>query len=238
MNNIDKFIAYLKAEVGNIYVWGAQGECISCIVDPEAYIRSEETGESEAERAIALYRRRVAQGMQTIKAYDCSGLIVKFLLDNRLIKSDVSSRGLFSMCTGLERGELKAGDLVFRNNGSRIYHVGAYIGDGMVIESKGRDDGVVCRDINASGTGYWNRYGRLELLWDEVPDKPYYAAATGNVWIRQGASTTYAKIDKADKGTKLIALPPVNGWSVVTAIIDGKVVSGYSSAKYIKGAAK
>ncbi len=31
-----------------------------------------------------------------------------------------------------------------------------------------------------------------------------------------------------------IALPPVNGWSVVTAIIDGKVISGYSSAKYIK----
>ena len=36
-----------------------------------------------------------------------------------------------------------------------------------------------------------------------------------------------------ENGTKLIALPPFNGWSVVTAIIDGKVLSGYSSAKYI-----
>lgn len=237
MNNIDKFIAYLEGEVGNIYVWGAQGECLSCMADPEAYICGEETSERNAERAIALYRSRIAEGMEHVKAYDCSGLIVKFLLDNRLIKSDASSRGLFSMCAELERGSLKPGDLVFRHNGVRIYHVGAYIGDGRVIESKGRDDGVVCRDINASGTGYWNRCGRLEVLWDEVPAQPYYAVTTGNVWIRQGASTAYAKIDKAARGTRLIALPPVNGWSVVTAIIDGRVVSGCSSAKYIKEAA-
>ena len=234
MNTIDNFIAYLRSKVGNLYVWGAQGECLSCIIDPEDYIRKEETSERNANRAIALYRKRVAEGMNPIEAYDCSGLIVKFLLDNKLIKADVSSRGLYSMCTKIERKDLKPGDLVFRHNGVRIYHVGAYVGDSKVIESMGRDDGVVCRDINASGTGYWNRYGRLDLLWDEVPAKPYYAATTGNVWIRQGPSTSYAKLDMAEKGTKLIALPHVNGWSVVTAIIGGKVISGYSSAKYIK----
>lgn len=233
MNMIDKFIAYLHSKVGNLYVWGAQGECLSCISDPEGYIRTEEISDKNAKRAIALYRRRVAEGMSPIEAYDCSGLIVKFLLDEKLIKADVSSRGLYSVCDKLERKDLKPGDLVFRHNGVRIYHVGAYVGGGKVIESMGRDDGVVCRDINASGTGYWNRYGRLGVLWDEIPAKPYYAVTTGNVWVRQGPSTSYAKLDIAQKGTKLIALPPVNGWSVVTAIIDGKVISGYSSAKYI-----
>ena len=224
------FIKYLKGHVGDIYVWGAQGETNIT----EKWIRRRETGEKNAKRAIALWEKRKAEGRSPIAAFDCSGLIVKFLLDNKLIKADVSSRGLYSMCDKLERKDLKSGDLVFRHNGVRIYHVGAYVGDSKVIESMGRDDGVVCRDINASGTGYWNRYGRLDLLWDEVPAKPYYAATTGNVWIRQGPSTSYAKLGMAEKGTKLIALPPVNGWSVVTAIIDGKVISGYSSAKYIK----
>ena len=35
MNTIDNFIAYLRSKVGNLYVWGAQGECLSCIIDPE-----------------------------------------------------------------------------------------------------------------------------------------------------------------------------------------------------------
>jgi N-acetyl-anhydromuramyl-L-alanine amidase AmpD len=67
------------------------------------------------------------------------------------------------MCTVQVRkgGEnLKIGDLVFRWNGLKpYYHVGIHIGNNQIIESKGRDDGVVQRDINASGSTYWNRIG-------------------------------------------------------------------------------
>ncbi|MBQ9832611.1 MAG: peptidoglycan-binding protein [Clostridia bacterium] len=45
-----------------------------------------------------------------------------------------------------------------------MHHVGVYIGDGKVIESIGRDYGVVERDIDASGKDYWNRYGRFTAL--------------------------------------------------------------------------
>ena len=49
--------------------------------------------------------------------------------------------------------------------GKRImYHVGVYVGRGRVIEAKGRDDGVVLRGIDASGAGYWNKFGRLNAL--------------------------------------------------------------------------
>ena len=45
-----------------------------------------------------------------------------------------------------------------------MYHVGVYAGRGRVIEAKGRDDGVVLRGIDASGAGYWNKFGRLNAL--------------------------------------------------------------------------
>lgn len=51
------FIKYLKGHVGDIYVWGAQGETNIT----EKWIRRRETGEKNAKRAIALWesvRRR------------------------------------------------------------------------------------------------------------------------------------------------------------------------------------
>ena len=86
-------------------------------------------------------------------------------MDNSILKSDASSRGLYAMCETIkDRSALLPGDFVFRHNGLQIHHVGVYIGDGLVIECKGRDDGVVERDINASGKSYWNRYGRFAAL--------------------------------------------------------------------------
>ena len=45
------FIKYLKGHVGDIYVWGAQGETNIT----EKWIRRRETGEKNAKRAIALW---------------------------------------------------------------------------------------------------------------------------------------------------------------------------------------
>lgn len=104
------FIKYLKGHVGDIYVWGAQGETDIT----EKWIRRRETGEKNAERAIALWEKRKAEGRSPIAAFDCSGLIVKFLLDNKLIKSDMSSRGLYSACEKLnDRSQLAPGGPAF-----------------------------------------------------------------------------------------------------------------------------
>ena len=90
---------------------------------------------------------------------------MRFLLDNKLIKKDMSSRGLYSACEKLnDRSRLAPGDLLFRHDGNRIHHVGAYIGCGLVIEAMGRDDGVVLNCLDSNGAGYWNRYGRLPAL--------------------------------------------------------------------------
>ncbi len=160
-DKVSRFIAWLKKRVGDIYVWGGQGETDIT----EAWIRKKETSSSNAKRVIALWNKRKAEGRNPIAAYDCSGLITAWLLAEGLIPADTSSRGLWRLCTGITRAELVPGDLLFRKNALGIvHHVGVYIGGGEVIEAQGRDYGVVQRGINASGADYWTDCGRLGVL--------------------------------------------------------------------------
>ena len=161
-NVIAHFITFLKGEVanGSIYVWGAQGQKDIT----ETWIRKRETSTKNADRAIKLWKIRLLNGFGHMRAFDCSGLIMYYLNREGLYKYDMSANGLLAKSAKLKREDLKQGDLVFRHNLIKAHHVGVYIGGGQVIEAKGRDDGVVQRDINASGSGYWNRYGRLELI--------------------------------------------------------------------------
>lgn len=155
-----RFIAWLKGKVGDIYVWGGQGETDIT----EAWIRRRETSTANANKVIKLWKKRVAEG-RSVAAYDCSGLITAWLLSEGLIPGDLSSRGLWRLCTAIKKAQLEPGDLVFRRNAlGVIHHVGVYVGNGEVIEAKGRDDGVVRRGVNASGSGYWTDYGRLDCL--------------------------------------------------------------------------
>lgn len=168
MSRRTDFVTWLKYHVGDAYVWGAQGEMVSGMDNPEKWIHGMETSTTNANRAIDFVKK---SAKNPLYAFDCSGLIMKFLMERGYYKSDMSSRGLYSACEKIDRSDLEPGDLVFRHNGERIHHVGVYVGDNMVIESKGRDDGVVMRLIDASGKSYWNRYGRLAAITDEeVPD--------------------------------------------------------------------
>lgn len=160
---IKKFIDWLNAQVGSIYVWGAQGE----VGFDEAWIRKRETSSVNANRAIAFYNKQKAKGLTNIAAYDCSGLIVRFLLDNGLIKSDTTAAGLYRLCKGIQRQDLKIGDFVFRSGNAGVYHVGVYVGQNEVIHARGRDHGVVKETLDANGNTYWNKYGRFEQLNDK-----------------------------------------------------------------------
>lgn len=168
---VNKFISYLRSHVGDAYVWGAQGECISTMKNFPAWVKKMETSNTNYNRAMNFIKK---SPKNPLYAFDCSGLGVYFLLEQGLIKSDISSRDMYRSCKKINRADLQPGDFVFRHNGVKIHHVGYYVGkdkDGnmMVIESFGRDLGVVERRIDASGTGYWNRYGRFEKLSKAKP---------------------------------------------------------------------
>lgn len=158
MGKLEEFIRYLQEQVDNhsVYVWGGQGEQDIT----EAWIRKMETSTANADRAIAYWKKQLAAGHGgNLRAFDCSGLGVYWLLANGLIKGDTTAEGLRKMCDAVSTP--RKGDFVFRVSRGNAYHVGYVINDALsVVESKGRDYGVcITRDIYARN-GYWTHYGR------------------------------------------------------------------------------
>lgn len=172
-----EFLEYLHTQVenGSIYVWGGQGQTGSQIT--EEWIHKRETSTKNAERAIALWKKRIAEGKgDVLRAFDCSGLVMYFLQNLKGAYShDMASNTIKGECQTIARGDLGPGDFVFRvyASGSRkgsAYHLGIVVDEDLhVIEAKGRDDGVVERPIDAQA-GYWNYFGRLPVLFEGEPD--------------------------------------------------------------------
>lgn len=174
MGVLQDFLNYLEEQKtnGSIYVWGAQGQGGETI--SENWIRRMETSRSNADRAIAFWKKRKAEGKNVLRAFDCSGLIVYFFQNLKgVLKSDTNAHGLKGMCGQVSQAQLLPGDFVFRvytsgANKGKAYHVGVVVDEEKnVIEAKGRDYGVVKRPLNAEA-GYWNAFGRPGFLKAEI----------------------------------------------------------------------
>ena len=162
---ITQFIEVLSTQTNRgIYVWGGNGEDLRSMDAPKDWIKRHETSTANANRAIALYDRRVRDGVTEIRAFDCSGLIYWALNKLGLQSSDINSRGLYARCEPINKADLRPGDMTFRHDGSKIFHVGVYTGNGKVIECIGRDDGVIKHGVDVMGTGYWTHFGRFDLF--------------------------------------------------------------------------
>lgn len=167
MTRLEEFIEYLKEQVKNhsIYIWGGQGQSWPTVT--EEWIKKKESGNDQT-KALKLYREAVAAGYkEKLRAFDCSGLGMYFIQNlKHLSKTDLNSNGMKGKCTLIEKKDLKMGDWVFRTykSGSkkgRAYHVGYVVDEDLnVIEARGRAYGVQMRPLNASGSGYWNTFGR------------------------------------------------------------------------------
>ena len=253
---LEQFIAYLWKQVnnGSIYVWGAQGQTGSAIT--EAWIRAKETSDTNAARAIAFWRKQLAKGYEDLSAYDCSGLGMYFIQNlSGLSATDLTANGMMHLCAMISRAELQPGDWVFRIKSSgKAYHIGYVVDDRLtVIEAMGRDVGVVARGINASGSDYWEAFGRPSIFAAEIPavtdpepspdpdpapaGESIFAICTGaSVNIRSGPGTEYDVVTVAHKGDKLTARTAVNGWYQIVGFVGNDAVIGYMSGKYIEEA--
>lgn len=257
MIRITDFIEYLNAQIGSAYVWGAQGHIIDFTSGAVTrngklissnyvkWVKSAETSSVNAERALNFISKRRATGITTLSAFDCSGLGVSYLYDQKKwIKGDMSAASIYKSCTKITRADLRAGDMVFREDEKgKVHHIG-YVtkvenGEVTVVESYGRDVGVVSRDINASSVGYWNKYGRFPLLQEVDPEPvietPFYAVCDGGkVNVRSSASVSNNVIGRLVKGDLMLAMPSKNGWCAVVAFVNSKAIVGYMSDKYVK----
>lgn len=237
---LEGFLAYLEAQVGrSLYVWGAQGETDIT----ERWIRTRESSEANVQRVLRLWERLKEEGISPIAAYDCSGLIMHYLKDKAgFFKSDMTAAGLCRACAPVPRGALQRGDLLFRDNGTKVHHVGIYMGDGTAVEAEGRDVGVTRRALDAGGAGYWNRYGRLPLPGApeaEAPKEAYFAVCGGgSVYLRCGPGAQTRKLGTVHRGDKLLALPAEGGWCEVAAMQESGIARGYMAERYVRREAR
>lgn len=171
---LQEFFSYLQEQVdnGSVYVLGAQGQTGDDITESWIKVREHYISKNYT-RAINHWKSQIDKGYAALRAYDCSGLGMYWLYNKKkLYSGDLNAHGMYGQCDPITRKELKPGDWVFRKNSlGRKYHVG-YVVDGElnVIECKGRDDGVVKRSLDASGSTYWNCYGRPKIFKAEDTD--------------------------------------------------------------------
>ena len=212
---LKKALAFCEKEVtnGSIYVWAASGQKGTSVT--EAWIRSKEArnkGGANADRAVRMWKKRMAALNKLFKVYDCSGYVSAALVAGGVLKGRRDCDGLWSLCTELSKPI--NGALLFRassSNSEDETHVGIYF-NGYQYHAKGRDDGVVKEPYKAS---YWAKIGWFKAIPKDAEEavdepaapastvKPPYVVVDGSVNIRSGNGTNHKIIGTAHDGDKL-----------------------------------
>lgn len=169
-----------------IYTLGGQGENVCTkkaagVLDPEGWIRSKTNSTAHATAAVNLYRAKVAAGLNPVLTVDCSGYVIEVLKRLGLVSAnfDRTAKQLYALCDSHPaREELRLGDLVCHSKTGKpedIHHIGFYMGEDKVSESRGHAYGVVEKDFDDKPADWkepWNFYGRIDKLLPFTVDEP------------------------------------------------------------------
>jgi cell wall-associated NlpC family hydrolase len=108
------------------------------------------------EEAMKFQGVRYIWGGTTAYGYDCSGFTLRLYQSQGInIPRDASEQ--FNEGVPTHKNDLLPGDLVFFHNGSRIYHVGMYIGNGKMIHAPNSSSEVKIDSISEGNyaNNYW-----------------------------------------------------------------------------------
>ena len=161
-----EFKSYLISNLGMMYVLGAQGNKFVDLLDKICAMEKNEIG--LVNNVLTLLEKKLKAGVDinTLLAYDCSGLGMYWLMLKGIFKSDMTAKDLYnSIPQKVESlNSVRAGDFVFTES---LGHVGYAIGDDSVIEARGTSWGVVLTDLYKRE---WTKIARPDW-WIDV-EKP------------------------------------------------------------------
>jgi len=207
--NLNEFIEYLLAQIGQPYVWGGQHLKLTPSTY-EAIITRKESDAVYRLQAISYCKAKFDQGAEVLFAYDCSGLGMYWLQNvMKIYKTDMNANSMWGKCT--EESEPQRGYWVFRfNSEGKASHIGYMVSDTEVVHSKGRSFGVVKEKYSKT---YWHKVGKPSCFnFDPEPDPPEPPTPTYK-WIRvkrkcriRAGNGKYDEYGKENK-TLLIARP-------------------------------
>ena len=158
-------VTHAAAQVGLPYIYGTYGKVLTAdIIRQKAKQYPTQMYKSREDYALKHYIGK--------RSYDCAGLVKSYMFQETPTsppkydeKYDKNVGGLIKACA--ETGKISTipeipGLLVFRST----EHVGVYAGNGVVIEAKGFDYGVVKTKL---ANGKWDKWGKLS--WISYPTK-------------------------------------------------------------------
>ena len=161
---IDDYVDYLNKELkaNSVYIWGAQGQRTLdlTVEDIKKMDSTDPTGKSSTQIVLNFIGKCITAGkdMTKSRAFDCSGLSMYYLIANSIFLSDMTAEDLRKNCTDVGSKYRQKGDLVFvLNSAGKATHVGSVVDDDYVIESRGKDYGVVKYKFAERS---WNLVGR------------------------------------------------------------------------------
>ena len=133
------FIKYIRSKVGSAYLWGGQGESVYAMIKKVAV--SKDQSDSNTEKMLKFLNEH---GVKDMEFFDCSGLGVKYLLDQKAISYDMTADGLYRKCTKIDKKDARPGDMVFLVNASgKATHIGYIVEDGVVVHALNQTVGVI-----------------------------------------------------------------------------------------------
>jgi len=228
---IAKFQFALDGDWG--YIWGTAGEMWTAARQRAL----EKTTDSDREMGRKYGSRWIGH-----RVADCSGLFswaFKELGGYMYHGSDTMFRKYCTNHGELNKGKrtdgqtLKVGTAVFTYNKKKgkYGHVGLYIGNGLVIEAAGTQQGIIASPVDKK----WTHWGELKGLQYEGGDQPVakgYALVTGKrVALRSAPSKSASIITRIDTGkTVKLETPPPTEWDYVS--FNGK--EGYMMKEFLK----
>lgn len=153
----EEFVKNCQEEVdhNSIYVWGGQGQKVNNHSNIE-FLETMETSKANVKRVLK-HIADIYPNTSLAKMFDCNGLVTYHLIRLKCLQYDTTANGLYKWCKSITKKELKPGDLCFKVTDGKAVHVAVYKGDGILIESVGRDEGVK----NTELTSKFNKYGRI-----------------------------------------------------------------------------
>ncbi len=225
---LDAFIEYLKAQIGQPYLWGGQHTKLT----PENYkavIAKREAKEDDRRRVEAYCEKMFAEGETVLYAYDCSGLGCYWLYNlQHLYRCDVNADTMMHRCNLVEDLP-KKGYWLFKRAGSKATHIGYMVSDASLIEAAGRDLGVVERAFRAKDWACWGIPYVFEKEIDIRPVTEQIVTVVGrSVYVRTSDSKRGKILFTAHRGDTFpyISTAPTGWYEILT----GKGV-GYISGK-------
>jgi len=176
------------------------------------------------------------------KVSDCSGLILWALVQNgskcphgsnSIWRQSVYDKGAVD-----KNANVLPGEVVFKlRNGNDYYHVGIYIGNGLVEEAQGTNTGVVKSKLSS-----WHYHAKMKAVdYNETPatqtdlggvDIPMgeYKVTAQNgksVRIRKGPSTNANITYEVPVGSEVKVLASSDGWAKVQYVVEGYMMTDF-----------